>query len=54
MSGIEDKDKEYKSLRKAIGRQADLKSLAETCINCKRKKNSFRTLGRQIAVEPRR
>jgi ATP-dependent DNA helicase RecG len=29
---IEDKNKDYKSLRKAIGRSADLKSLAETCV----------------------
>lgn len=29
---IEDKNKDYKSLRKAIGTKADLKSLAETCV----------------------
>ncbi len=29
---VEDKNREYKSLRKAIGKQADLKSLAETCV----------------------
>lgn len=29
---VEDKNKDYKSLRKVIGRQADLKSLAETCV----------------------
>ena len=29
---VEDKNKEYKSLRKAVGKQADLKSLAETCV----------------------
>lgn len=28
----EDKNRDYKSLRKAIGKQADLKSLAETCV----------------------
>lgn len=28
----EDKNREYKSLKKAIGKQADLKSLAETCV----------------------
>lgn len=26
------KNKEYKSLKKAVGKQADLKSLAETCV----------------------
>jgi len=29
---IEDKNKDYKSLRKVIGRSADLKKLAETCV----------------------
>lgn len=29
---IENKDKDYKSLRKAIGRNADLKKLAEACV----------------------
>lgn len=29
---VEDKNRDYKSLRKAIGKQADLKSLAETCV----------------------
>ncbi|PKP48618.1 MAG: hypothetical protein CVT92_15960 [Bacteroidetes bacterium HGW-Bacteroidetes-1] len=29
---VEDNTKEFKSLRKAIGKQADLKSLAETCV----------------------
>lgn len=29
---IEDKNKEYKSLRKVIGRSADFKKLAETCV----------------------
>lgn len=29
---VEDKDKDYKSLRKVIGRTADLKKLAETCV----------------------
>jgi ATP-dependent DNA helicase RecG len=29
---VEDKNKDYKSLRKAIGKQADIKSLAETCV----------------------
>lgn len=29
---VEDKNKDYKSLKKAIGKQADLKSLAETCV----------------------
>lgn len=29
---VEDKNKEYKSLKKAVGKQADLKSLAETCV----------------------
>ena len=29
---IEDNNTEYKSLRKAIGKQADLKSLAEVCV----------------------
>ncbi len=28
----EDQNRDYKSLRKAVGRQADLKSLAETCV----------------------
>lgn len=28
----EDINRDYKSLRKAIGKQADLKSLAETCV----------------------
>lgn len=28
----EDKNKDYKSLRKAIGKRSDLKSLAETCV----------------------
>ena len=29
---VEDKNKDYKSLRKVFGKQADLKSLAETCV----------------------
>ncbi|WP_299050188.1 ATP-binding protein [uncultured Polaribacter sp.] len=29
---VEDKNKDYKSIRKVIGKQADLKSLAETCV----------------------
>ena len=29
---VEDKNRDYKSIRKAIGKQADLKSLAETCV----------------------
>lgn len=29
---VEDKNKDYKSIRKAFGKQADLKSLAETCV----------------------
>jgi len=29
---VEDKNKDYKSIRKAIGKQADVKSLAETCV----------------------
>ncbi len=29
---VEDKNKDYKSIRKAIGKQADIKSLAETCV----------------------
>ncbi|MFO7791326.1 MAG: AlbA family DNA-binding domain-containing protein [Bacteroidota bacterium] len=29
---IENKDRDYKSLRKAIGRKADLKKLAEACV----------------------
>lgn len=29
---IEDKNRDYKSLRKALGKQADLRSLAETCV----------------------
>lgn len=32
MSEPEDKNRDYKSLRKATGKQADLKSLAETCV----------------------
>jgi hypothetical protein len=29
----ESQNRDYKSLRKAIGKQADLKSLAETCVS---------------------
>jgi ATP-dependent DNA helicase RecG len=29
---VEDKNKDYKSIRKAIGKQSDLKSRAETCV----------------------
>lgn len=32
MNNIEDKNKEYKSLKKAIGTKSDLSSLAETCV----------------------
>lgn len=32
MSNIEDKNKDYKSLKKAIGSKSDLSSLAETCV----------------------
>jgi predicted HTH transcriptional regulator len=32
MMHVEDSRRDYKSIRKAIGKQADLKSLAETCV----------------------